>query len=428
MYSENDRISATAKYALVVLLIAIFEGAIRKWLSSGLGSILIGVRDVLTVISIIVAFVEKPNISHSILFKLVVVWCFFVISWGLIQVFINQTPFLLFIVGIRFWLLYFVFAVSIGLSISERDFDYIVYSLFFVAVLMMPLIVVQHLLPPSHFINKQIENNSERIFVVANDIVRTTGTFSFTLGQTTFLGLLTPLVLGYITNSNNKRTILTWGALISVVVCTILSGSRGAILLFFSVFAIYILFEFILLKKILTKSHGILIVVIMLGVVLSPVIFSRAIDATQERFESASESESMSDRILSTFAGEPFVIDSMSWTGSGIGNGSNFAAIFLTGDNGFMLAETEPGRNLLEGGLLGVVFVIIKWLLFFLSGFVSVVLSMKNRDCMYILLCLLTFIAVLTWSVTGQITANVLGNFLVLFLVAKFSFHKINFE
>lgn len=426
MYVEKNRISVTAKITLSILLIAIFEGAVRKWLSSGVGSILIGVRDVLAFISIIMVFIENADIKRSSVFKLVVIWCFIIVVWGLIQILFNQTPFLLFVVGIRFWLLYFVFAIVVGLSMNREDFDYIVYSLFLIAVIMMPLIIIQHILPPSHFINKQIENDAERIFVVANDIVRTTGTFSFTLGQTTFLGLLTPLVFGYITDNSNKRTILTWGALISVVVCTVLSGSRGAIFFFLAIFFIYVIFEFILIKKKLTKNHGVLVFFIMLGVVFSPIIFSRAIEATQERFESASESEDISDRIISTFSGEPFVIDSMSWIGSGIGYGSNFASIFLTGENGFVLAETEPGRNLLEGGTIGVLYIIVKWMLLFFCGVISLVTSLERKNCIYLLLCLSTFIALLTWSVTGQITANVFGNFLVFFFVAKFSIQRIN--
>lgn len=426
MYSERNNISISAKLTLLILLIAILEGAVRKWFAPGFGSMLIGVRDFLAIMAIYTSVIEKGEITASPIFKLTISWCFLVVLWSLVQALINQTPILLVIIGFRFWLLYLVFAISVGLSLSSKELNYIIICLFWVAILTTPLIIIQHLLPPDHFINKQVVNDADEVFVLTKDIVRTTGIFTFVLGQTTFLGLLTPIVLSYTTSqfSYAKKSHLAFVALISVIISTVLSGSRGAIIFFSMLLFVYMISEYILLKKKLTKFHALLIFILFVGGIASSVIFSRAIDATQERFETASESENISDRIIATFVGEPFVLDSMSWIGAGIGNGSNFAAVFLNGKNGFTLAETEPGRNLLEGGVIGVVFIAIKWILFIWCGFVSILVSMRHRDSSYFLLCLATFIAALTWSVTGQITANVLGNFSVLFLVAKFSILK----
>lgn len=428
MHSENNRISITAKLALVVLLIAIFEGAIRKWISPGFGTILIGVRDCLAIISIFVSVYEKKEITTSLLFKLVIAWCFTVVIWGLFQGLINQTPIALIIIGIRFWLLYLLFAVLVGLSLTRTEFDYIVNWLLWITLLNTPLVVIQHVMPPEHFINKQLDNGSEYVFTVTKDIVRTTGTFSFTFGQTTFLALVTPLILGCISNkkTNNTYSILPWFVLFSIFVSVIVSGSRGAIILFLFIFVIYFLFEFLVLRKELNKSRVTVLIFIIMMFTLSPMIFSRAIDATLERFDAASENEDIVDRVVVTFAGEPFVSENMTWLGAGIGNGSNFAAIFLTGEYGFTLAETEPGRNLLEGGMFGAFFIIVKWLLFMICGFASFVLSLRRQNAMYIALCLTTFIANITWSITGQITANVLGNFLLLFLVSSFHYQKID--
>lgn len=426
MYSDRTYISISAKLTLYILLIAIFEGAVRKWLAPEVGAILISVRDFLAVIAIYTSVIENNEITTYPIFKLIVAWCFVVVLWSLVQALVNQTPILLVIIGIRFWLLYLVFAVFVGLSLSSKELNYITIWLFWVVILTTPLIIFQHLFPPDSFINKQVGSDVDDVFVLTKDIVRTTGTFSFSFGQTTFLGLLTPIVVSYTTSQFGyaKNSSLAFVALVSVIISTVLSGSRGAIIFFSMLIFIYMISEYILLRKKLTKFHALLIFILSVGGIASSVIFSRVIDATQERFETASESENISDRIIATFVGEPFVLDSMSWIGAGIGNGSNFAAVFLNGKNGFTLAETEPGRNLLEGGSIGVLFIAIKWILFIWCGFVSMLVSMRHRDSSYFLLCLATFIAALAWSVTGQITANVLGNFLVLFLVAKFSILK----
>ena len=61
-------------------------------------------------------------------------------------------------------------------------------------LLMTPLVVLQHFSPPGARINSQVDSDEADIFLVIADVVRTTGTFSFTAGYTTYLALMAPLV------------------------------------------------------------------------------------------------------------------------------------------------------------------------------------------------------------------------------------------
>ena len=58
------------------------------------------------------------------------------------------------------------------------------------AVCMAPLVVLQHFSPPGARINSQVDSDEDDVFVVIAGVVRTTGTFSFTAGYTTFLALV----------------------------------------------------------------------------------------------------------------------------------------------------------------------------------------------------------------------------------------------
>lgn len=417
----SEHLSTTAKLTILILLIAIFEGSVRKWISQDIGTLLIIIRDLIVILTIIISVFENTSILKNPIVKILFLWCFFVIIWGLLQSLINQTPFILMIVGFRFWLLYLIFSVFVGLSLNNYEIDKIVKILFTIAIVVVPLVLLQFSLPPDSFINKQVDNDTESIFKLTEDIVRTTGTFSFTVGQANFIALLTPLTLGYLSSGfiHGEKSKLPLWATLAVFICVILSGSRGVILLFSFIFLLYIIFNFFLSRKKLSNNDIVVLFALFIGSSCAPIIFSKAFDATSERFDNAAEVEVFSDRILSTFIGEPYVLERVSFLGEGLGLGSNFSSFVLKGENGFTLAETEPGRNLLEGGFLGFIFIGLKWFLLFVCSWQSVRIYLSCSNVINILLCFSTYIALLTSSVTSQLTSNVLGFFILLFYIAK---------
>jgi hypothetical protein len=151
------------------------------------------------------------------------------------------------------------------------------------------------------------------------------------------------------------------------------------------------------------------VVVVLALTALFAYVFRDAIGVTQTRFEQASEAENFTERVLTVLFGEPWVYDLMSWLGYGVGYGSNLATYVRTGAaDVFALAEAEGGRILMEGGLLGVSYIGLKYVVLAIGTLSSLRVSIKTNSPYAVLVWLTTAFAVVSWPALGQLTANAL--------------------
>jgi hypothetical protein len=276
-------------------------------------------------------------------------------------------------------------------------------------IYLTPLIIIQFYSSPSDFINKQLDDDEAKVFRLTADIVRTTGTFSFTAGQTTLLAMLGSFTLAGLTAKNILFTKKWMPSIIffTYAILVILSGSRAALTTFGFQFCIYIILAIFFTKKNNRLQTISLLMLSILMLVILPYIFSTAIDATTERIMNANDSEVLSDRIIIIFFGDPELYENFNWIGYGIGAGTNFVGTISNTD--FALGETETSRVMLEGGVLGFIFVFVKSLtvLFGLSKSIKVV--RLNGNPFPFLIWITIALALFTWSIIGQLTVNALG-------------------
>jgi len=418
----RDRLSRMGKLFIAILLIAIFEGAIRKWVSSASTIPLVLLRDALALYGIAIGLKKRRVSSSHIGMQLLLIWSGTVVCWGLLQLIVNQTSVLIYFLGLRFWLLYLWFAYAGAKSLSETDFRFISKVLIIISIAMVPLVVVQHLLPPGAFLNRQVDGDEETVFRITADIVRTTGTFSFTLGYTVFLAMVAPFAFASFTPGMRlwRGKALPILGVTAMGVGSLVSGSRAAIIFFGLLFTIYIFTSLFFARGRKNKRSALRMALIALVAVSTlPFLFSRAIDASQERFETAAESESFVARISSMFLGEPGVYKDLPLLGHGLGGGTNLAGFAVTGHRTFLLAETEVARTVLEGGLLGVAFVALKLGVVLVGLRKSFTIARGSGNILPGMLWATTAIALLSWSIIGQLTVNVLGSLLLGLSVAS---------
>lgn len=411
--APTQRLSTMGRVFLAILIVALFEGALRKWLSPSLTIPLILLRDSLAAAGIIWAVMRGQFRPSSQSFRLLLAWTSFLILWGLVQLLINQNSPLAYMIGLRFWLLYLWFAIAAAQCLTRHDFRIIARALMLALILTTPLIILQFYSPPGAFINRQVDGDEDKVFRLTADFVRTTGLFSFTAGQATFLALVTPFVLASLSGSNHfwKSRPFPIAAFLTLGLCTMLSGSRAALAMFIIIFTPAILLQIYSAgRKQLLKN--ILIALMGLGIAVSiPLLLPSALDATIERITSANESESLVDRLLSMFLGEPSTYDHLTFLGHGLGMGSNFIGQ-LAGTQ-FALGETEAARVHLEGGLAGFLLSIIKVIFLGLTAWKALRIAWRYKQPLPLLLWIPMAIGVLTWSLIGQLTANVLGCLLI---------------
>ncbi|MGF6903744.1 hypothetical protein [Paraburkholderia sp. GAS348] len=411
-----------AKLFILVMLVAIFEGAFRKWGSPAFTNPLLLLRDVAALILVLRTWLSGRFRCMKAVTQALLAWSCCVVIWGMLQLIVLEGPLLLFVLGLRFWLLYLWFALAAACSLSSREIVVAIRLLLVTSICLAPLVIAQHFLPPSSILNVQPDTEEDRIFRVAGDIVRTTGTFSFTLGFTCFLALVNPFVLSQtwagrsLWRKGRIETICMLGLIASTAVC----GSRAAIIFFPILLSIKILTSLTIAKSgrrlggALLQAGMALIAIAVIGL-----IFNDAVVATQERFALASDSEDVGARVFTIFAGEPEVRDQITLLGHGLGAGTNAGAVVRTGDRTtFALAESEPARVLLEMGIVGLIWLVLKVMIVVIGLRRCWKQTRATGDPLPVLLWISTGYAMTAMPISGQISAHAFAYILLAFALA----------
>ena len=414
---------------MAVFFIVVFEGAIRKWVSPASTIPLILMRDLLAMTLVIYAWKSGNLRRYGKVTSVMTVWTCMVIAWGLFQVVADASTPVMLAIGLRFWLLYAWFAVAAAATLTENDYRAAVRLAILALLVMAPLAVLQHYSPTGATINKQLDGDEESVFTVIAGVVRTTGTFSFTSGYANFVTLISPLVFGVL--SARKRGRMSWAIALAAfggfMVASVISGSRTAVLSAALMLAAYLVGRLVFSKN-RDKPAALATVLVMLVLAAAFVFFlSDAVTVTQQRFEDAAAGEDFWHRLLSIFIGEPTVFNAINWLGAGLGAGSNLATSLRPGATNFGLSESEAGRILLEGGMVGFAFIALKLAVLFIGFFKSLVLSRKTHSPFPMLMWLTLLLALMTFSAIGQLTANALLGLMIGFFLLMFRYPSGDF-
>lgn len=415
-----DKLSRAGYAFIIVLLTVVFEGAVRKWVTAGATAPLLLLRDGLALYMVFHAWRGGHLQRHAKITTVMVAWTCCVLIWSLMQIMAGESSLVLLAVGLRFWLLYSWFAVAAAAAMTQTDYRAAIRVVALMMLVLAPLAVLQHYSSQGSTINRQIDGDEESVFVVVAGVVRTTGTFSFTSGYAAFILLAAPLILGYLgTRKYAKRQwMFALAVFAALLMGSVVSGSRTAVLSSGGLLAAYVGGRVILSRGRDRPAAIIAAFMALLLVGAFAYFFSDAVSVTQERFETAASDENFLERLTAVFFGEPTVMAAFDWLGSGIGTGSNLATSLKSGADNFGLAESEAGRILLEGGLLGFAYIALKIAVLMAALVQSWRLSFKTHSPFPMLMGLALLLGLFTWPAIGQLSANaMLGLLLGFFLL-----------
>jgi hypothetical protein len=291
-----------------------------------------------------------------------------------------------------------------------------------IMIVLAPLAVLQHYSSPGATINRQLDGDEDSVFVAVAGVVRTTGTFSFTSGYATYLILVASLVFALLASRKHTfmQRLIALAGFGAFIIGSVVSGSRAAVVSAGVMLGAYLIARLVFARtrdKPKALGAALMATALVAGFLF---FFSDAIQVTQQRFEQASSDENFWARLLSTFIGEPHVLNQVTWLGQGLGAGSNLAASLYRGGANFGLAESETGRIVLEGGLLGFAFVALK-VAVLLGGLAYALRASIVRHAAFPMVLWVTLVVgMMTWPAIGQLSANamlglLLGYFLLLF-------------
>jgi len=426
--SRAASMSRAGKLFLAVFLIIVFEGSVRKWVSSASSLPLILLRDLLALMTIVYAWRHGHLRRLRKISTAMLAWSCLVIGWGLLQLVAGQSTPIVFVIGLRFWLLYIWFAVAAAAAMNETDYRASLMAAALVMLLLAPLAVLQHYSPPGARINTQIDGDEESVFVAVLGVVRTTGTFSFTSGYATYMTMVAPLVFGILGARKRSQFQLLFAIAVFVAFVSgaLVSGSRTAVITSGGMLGAYLVGR-LLFSKARNKVGAALAVLVAGGLTGAfAYVFRDAIGVTQTRFEQASAAEDFGERVLTVLFGEPWVYDLMTWVGYGVGFGSNLATYVRTGSaDVFALAEAEGGRILMEAGLLGFAYIAVKYVVLALGTLRSLKISISTNSPYPLLVWLTTSLAVVSCPSAGQLTANALLGIMLAYGLLVFRYPRL---
>src|ERR1700733_2093921 len=141
---SSQPLSLEFKLVAFVILVAVCEGASRKWLLPALSGPLLACRDLAALTLVIRAAMLHHYRAMPMISQCLVLWSFCVVMWGALQLVVVQGPLVLYFLGLRFWLLYLWFALAMACSLSTSEVVKIIKLMIALSVLMMPLAVLQH--------------------------------------------------------------------------------------------------------------------------------------------------------------------------------------------------------------------------------------------------------------------------------------------
>ena len=399
-----------ARTFLAVFVITTLEGAVRKWVWPGATIPLLVLRDALVLWALMQGTLHGGFSAMRNVFAVLICWSVMVAAWASLQLLNGLGTVVVAVIGIRAWLLYLWFAVLCARLLTAHSIQRLLWFAAYLVVPMAALGTLQHFLPIAHILNRQADSNAvESIFTVADGIVRVTGTFSFTAGYVSFLSFVTPIILAIFAGELGAagRPKARFSVCVAFFIGVVVSGSRGAFIGTGIMLAALVM-GMLMLRRRVVRSLFLVVGAMAFAYGIANVVFERAIGATQGRFESASQVESLMGRILSS-SGEESSWDQIVTLGQGIGMGNNAAGFFLNGSRDFLVGEAETDKMLGEAGFLGAIFTLLKWLVGVRVAWSAFGSIKKSGTLLPWLMSVSVAILLLAGNLTSQLTAHAYG-------------------
>jgi len=366
------------------LLLWIFEGALRKWVLPGAQEALLIVRDPLLIVIYMLALgsgIVPRNAFLGILAGLVLLS-------GVFSILAGQGNILVTLYGLRTNYLHVPLIWIMGEALNRKDVEQLGSGILLLVLPMVGLMILQFYAPMDAWINRGVGGDEVGQIYGAAGRIRPPGFFSFITGPMVFFPLAAAFFLYQVTLVRRLWFII----LLAVGGCLILSVpisiSRGLMIATAIVAATYVIcmVRLGMLNPLVIVRFSFVAVILVIGLSFVPV-FKTGMTVFMDRWDTADAEvqghawSSLTDRVLSGFT-QPFQTASDApFFGYGIGVGSNVGARLLSGRIGFLLAEDEWTKDLMElGPVLGTVFLLYRAAITVYLLFAAIGALTRDRD------------------------------------------------
>ena len=339
-------------YVLLVL-----DGALRKWVLPGAEKALYFIRDPFLLAALWLAFRHRL-LGTSWLSVILLVFGVAMTLAGAYQVVTRGIPPIVIAFGLRQYIFHAYMAVLMVVVLERADVVRLIRLTLWMAVPMAVLALVQWRSGPDAWINKQLGEGA--VFTVVKDVVRTTGTFTFSAGFVMFVAA----GIACLAAAASARLMPLWALAVtgvSIIACLAASGSRGVL-----VHAGLTLVTLLLAESVrpVTQQRPLyyLGALALIGgaAALVMTVFPESVENLIARQRAASGSENTGTRMVDILVGGFTAVDRAGLFGFGVGTATPFGMSRISG-NGPGYCEQELDRVLVECGLLlGLAYMVLR--------------------------------------------------------------------
>lgn len=404
---DTGRLKAIETIRLLIwlyLILLVVEGALRKWLLPQWSDPLLIIRD--PVVILIYVFAIRARVFPRNVF---------VISLGIIALLCSLAGMLVLLPYLPPKIILFVTAYGFRSNFLHLPLIFVIANVFdagdvkkmgrWILLGLIPMALLmgaQFQASPEAAINRTAGLGEGEQITAGGGKIRPPGTFSFISGVILYLGAAAAFLLhGILTRTTYMNRLLLASGL-ALVIAVAVSGSRSTVAAVALVVLSILVILFVRPDTVNQFGRSLLLVVVIGWAISHLPIFKEGIGILSHRFtESAQAAESTiaGGIIARTYSGfvEGFrVFDRLPLLGYGLGIGTNAGAKFVTGQAGFLLAEGEWARVLLESGpIFGLMFLLWRTVLTIRLGWLSLRALAYGGETLSVILFSAGFVALL---------------------------------
>lgn len=416
------------RLVFVIYLLAIFEGALRKYALPSLGQYIFFIRDPFLVWAYVVATRWKMWPRRSAMFRAALALA--VAGTGLL---ILQSAFgapsdLRLLLGAYGWRAYFLYAplaFLIGEQFHADDLARLARTTLWLSVPIAVLVAAQFFSPPGSVVNIGTAEDRALQFhdlTVDTDHIRAAGPFSSNVGQQQFTTTALAMLLALMMTPAAQRRVGTPTLLVSagaLLTCVALGGSRGTTLQCVMILLFSLPVALLSREPWVRARAALLPAALAIGaVVLYPVIFPEGFAVFMQRWQTAAADESgfeggVLGRALFGFVDFVRLVDIVPPLGYGLGFGGNASTVLQATVDGVqpgLLAETDFARHMVDLGVAsGIVYIAFR--VAFVAWMLRLVVRATRRTASPLPMMLFAYAGyvILLGQITGNGSVNVYG-------------------
>jgi hypothetical protein len=408
MTDSQERTRRTVvKLVLITYFLLVVEGALRKWALESLHQVLFFIRDPFVLLSLWLCLRERLLTWTPLTTMVALLATAFLFLGGMHIILQNLSP-IAAVFGWRNYFYYLFFALIMAAVMRRDDVERMIRLSLWMAIPMAVLAFIQWRSPSDAWINRQIGGGD--VFTVAQGVVRTSGTFTFTAGFVCFVGATLACLAAAAFSPRISRWLVAFGAA-AAATCLATSGARMAFMHAGVTGMLAITCEAmrpLASQRLIVHASALLMTVGLAGGLM--VFYPQAIELMAERTHTASEHEDSGQRLLGTFFSGLMVGEQAGLFGLGLGMGTGGGSAATTGARTLNLAEDEFPRIVLESGLiLGLTYMALRYVLCGWMFWRAIQCVREREDAVPLMLCSFTGPLLLIGQVTMQGSINGYG-------------------